>query len=58
MGIFLDVKKAFDSVNHENLSGKLSYARIRGTTNKLIWSYLTDKSKIVKIKDKCSQPLS
>jgi len=33
MGIFLDVKKAFDNVNHEKILRKLSYAGIRGTAN-------------------------
>lgn len=57
MGIFLDVKKAFDSINHELLLKKLNYAGIRGKENDFIRSYLTDRIQIVKINDSYSSPL-
>jgi len=58
LGIFLDIKKAFDCVNHQLLLKKLNYAWIQGIVNKLISSYLSDRHQIVKINDKLSQPLS
>jgi len=58
MGIFVDVKEAFDSVNHGNLLRKLTCAGIHGTADNLLMSYVTDRSQIVKIIDKCSQFLN
>lgn len=57
LGIFLDIKKAFDCVNHHLLLKKLNYAGIRGIANNLISSYLNDRYQIVKINDKLSQSL-
>lgn len=37
-GIFVDLTKAFDTVNHETLLEKLNNVGIRGTLNKLIES--------------------
>lgn len=49
LAIFLDVKKAYDSVNHSVLLEKLEKYGIRGTGNHLIKSYLTNRKQIVKI---------
>ncbi|CAL4122229.1 unnamed protein product, partial [Meganyctiphanes norvegica] len=46
-GIFVDLKKAFDTVNHKILLEKLKHAGIRGCPNKLIESYLTNRFQFV-----------
>jgi hypothetical protein len=42
-GLFCDIHKAFDSVNHEILLAKLKIYGISGISNNLIRSYLTDR---------------
>eukprot|EP00102_Acyrthosiphon_pisum_P014634 XP_008184780.1 PREDICTED: RNA-directed DNA polymerase from mobile element jockey-like [Acyrthosiphon pisum] len=49
IGIFLDVKKAFDSVDHNLLLKKLENYGIRGVSNNLIKSFLTNRNQRVKI---------
>jgi hypothetical protein len=51
-GIFCDLSKAFDCVNHRILLSKLEHYRIRGTFGASIKSYLMDRYKRVAIKDK------
>lgn len=51
MGIFLDVQKAFDSVNHELLLKKLEYSGIRGVANNLLKSFLNERTQIVQINE-------
>ena len=48
-GIFIDLKKAFDTVNHNILLEKLNYYGIRGISNKWFKSYLTDRKQYVSI---------
>ena len=45
--VFLDLKKAFETVNCNNLVEKLKYLGIRGTTLEWFRSYLTDREQYV-----------
>ena len=49
IGVFLDLKKAFDTVNHQILFKKLFSYGIRGTILKWFKSYLTDRLQFVTI---------
>ena len=40
-GVFVDLQKAFEMVNHEILIGQLEHFGIRGTENNWFSSYLT-----------------
>ena len=51
MGVYLDIKKAFDSVNHSILFQKLQKYGIRGTSLQLIKSYLRSRYQKVKLLD-------
>ena len=48
-GIFIDLEKAFDTVNHEILYNKLSYYGFRGKSNDLLKSFLTNRTQYVSI---------
>ena len=47
INIYIDLSKAFDSLNHSILLNKLSHYRISGCSNKLLCSYLSDRSQFV-----------
>jgi hypothetical protein len=53
-GIFCDLKKAFDSVDHDILLSKLEFYGIRGKFKELIKSYLTNRYQRVSITSKNS----
>ena len=47
--IFVDLEKAFDTVNHKILCEKLNYYGLCGNVNKLIQSYLANRRQYVSI---------
>lgn len=51
LGIFIDLKKAFDTVSHEILLEKLANLGITGSAYSMFKSYLSNRSQIVKMGD-------
>jgi len=56
--IFLDIAKAFDTINHNILLCKLEKYDIRGIANKLIRSYLTNRTQTVSGTNYFSPPVA
>ena len=56
--LFLDLKKAFDSVSHSILLRKLYHYGFRSPSFNLLQSYLTNRSICTKIDGKLSKPIS
>ena len=56
-GVFIDLQKAFDTVNHDILLHKLDHYGIRGLPNKWFQSFLSGRSQYTSIKDKSSNKL-
>jgi hypothetical protein len=57
INIYLDLSKAFDTLDHEILLHKLSYYGIRNTSLNLFRSYLNDRYQYVEINETSSTPL-
>ena len=55
IGVFLDLSKAFDTIDHTILLNKLHYYGIRGTTLNWMDSYISDRSQYTSYKNKHSQ---
>ena len=56
-GVFIDLEKAFDTVNHEILISKLYHYGIRGVANKWFSSYLSNRYQKVSLNGVSSQRL-
>ena len=57
LGVFIDLSKAFDTIDHKILLNKLQKYGIRGTPYKLLKSYLSDRYQQVKIENHTSEKL-
>ena len=54
-GVFIDLKKAFDTVDHNILTQNLEYYGVRGTLKDWCSSYLNSKKQYVSIKSYSSK---
>ena len=52
---FLDIKKAFDTVDHNILINKLEHYGIRGTANDLLKFYLSRRKQFIVIDEQSSK---
>ena len=53
--VFLDLRKAFDLLDHENLLHKLSLYRFSTNTIQFFRSYLSNRQQLVKVNNNCSE---
>ena len=51
IGVFIDLKKAFDTIDHKILLDKLYHYGLRGRSNTWVKSYLTSRKQYVKLED-------
>ena len=57
-GVFLDLQKAFDTVNHEILISKLEYYGVRGTLLDLFKNNLKNRTQFTSINNSTSETLN
>ena len=57
-GVFIDLKKAFDTVDHKILLDKLNFYGFRGLINQWFSSYLNDRTQTTQIADHISNKAS
>ena len=57
VGVFIDIKKAFDTINHDILINKLERYGIRGIVLDWVKSYLSRRQQFVKLGNFCSSCL-
>ena len=57
LNIFLDLSKAFDTLDHTILLDKLLYYGIRSTAYNLLRSYLANREQFVELNDTASKTL-
>lgn len=57
IGIFLDLSKAFDTLDHEILMSKLHHYGVRNEAFQLLYSYLSSRSQFVEFNSKSSSRL-
>ena len=48
-GVFIDLEKAFDTVNHRILLGKLEHYGLRGISNDWFRSYLSSRKQFIRL---------
>ena len=56
MAVFLDLSKAFDTINHDVLLYKLCHYGIRGISNKWFSSYLSNRKQYIEMNE-CKSPV-
>ena len=54
LGVFLDLKKAFDTIDHQILLKKLEHYGFRGVVNTWLSSYLSDRKQFTYVNGYCS----
>ena len=53
--IYIDLSKVFDTLIHDILLNKLNFYGVRGVSNRLIYSYLSERQQVVQFNDCISE---
>ena len=53
-GLFIDLSKAFDTIDHNILLAKMEFYVVKGLSNELFKNYLTNRQQYVSLEDKSS----